>query len=54
MCKAANLTRIPVLIEEKESIRIVKLNLNGNYLTKLLGYEFYNAGFKSVEIFVYI
>ena len=49
-CKAANLTRIPVVKEEKESVMFIKLNMNGNYLTKLLDYEFYNAGFKNVEI----
>ena len=50
ICKAANLTRIPVMIEEKESMMVIKLDMNGNYLTKLLDYEFYNAGFKNVEV----
>ena len=50
ICKGANLTRIPVVIEGKESMMVIKLNMNGNYLTKLLDFEFYNAGFKNVEI----
>jgi len=49
-CIAANLTSIPVLIEEKKSEVVIKLSMDGNYLTKLLDYEFYNAGFKNVEI----
>ena len=38
------------MIEEKESMMVIKLDMNGNYLTKLLDYEFYNAGFKNVEV----
>jgi len=48
-CMAANMTSIPVMIEEKGEV-VNKLSMDGNYLTKLLDYEFYIAGFKNVEI----
>ena len=46
-CKAANLTSVPVITEES-GIIVKVLILDGNNLTKLLNYEFTNAGFNSL------
>jgi len=47
-CVAANLVNIPIF-EQVEGKNIVELFLDGNNLTKLIDYEFYNAGFVDVQ-----
>ena len=47
-CKAANLTSVPVMVEER-GITVEVLILDGNNLNKLLDNEFTNAGFNDLE-----